>query len=720
MRFRYVSLILALSGLFLHAAVAEIVPPEQDFRHVERSVEGSSRFDLVRSGKPDFSLVVSDPNDKILSTAAQDLARYMKVRWGSEPQIVADTENAHGNVIVIASLGSLAKLPAAFKSATTQDGDLGKQAFVIQRVALSGNRTALLCLGGGPIGARYATIEILRRMTYDRREAFVNLDRIRDEPYSTWRAIYINDSAHQANNYDPNLIYPVQTNRWPLEKWKRYIDQLAFFRYNVLQIWLVPEMFTPKALEGGGIYDYVRDTLNAVARYAKPRGIEICMINGINVAVDSGTLLNSISANAYKDMPIYRYLSPNKPAEKQLMFTLWDHWSKALSDVDMWSLFPGDPGGCAEEGCGPETYVDLSIEISRIIKKNNPKATIDFCPWQFFGWGPSWPSQFRKDTARTDRGYRYLITKLDDFPPGTIFSPNLDDFTSNPPVRAAGDGGNTIEYIDAIHKKGHLIHTWTYFVTEGEGWLNHHDRVAGILRQRAIEAKYPISGGICYTMTPSLNLLSQFACAEGYWDPHVTSEQVMQRFTEGIFGTSDQKLIDIFPSFEIGPQVGYTFAKAPAWNPDFAKIHSDMLRNRAVLTALTFSQPPRFDLLLSPRAYASELLYFADLYANLSKLGEMVAETRSLVKQSPEFRDVPDDKINIAQAKQALNDQTGESKKKLETAISGIQALNVPAMRASYQAQHYQIFLDYPTDFTKELPMLINGFFNSFGAGFVQ
>jgi hypothetical protein len=162
MRFRYVSLILALTAVFLHATVAEVLPPEQDFRHVERSVEGSSRFDLIRSSKPDFSLVVSDPNDKILSTAAQDLARYMKSRWGSEPQIVAHAENAHGNVIVIASLGSLAKLPATFRSATAQDGDLGEQAFVVQRIALSGNRTALLCLGGGSIGARYATIEILR------------------------------------------------------------------------------------------------------------------------------------------------------------------------------------------------------------------------------------------------------------------------------------------------------------------------------------------------------------------------------------------------------------------------------------------------------------------------------------------------------------------------------------------------------------------------------
>src|ERR1700733_6117013 len=139
MRFRYVGLILALTGFLLQAAVAEIVPPEQDFRHVERSVEGSSRFDLIRASKPDFSLVVSDPNDKILSTAAQDLAGYMKSRWGSEPPIVATAENAHENVIVIASLGSLANLPATFKSATAQDSDLGEQAFVIQRIALSGN-----------------------------------------------------------------------------------------------------------------------------------------------------------------------------------------------------------------------------------------------------------------------------------------------------------------------------------------------------------------------------------------------------------------------------------------------------------------------------------------------------------------------------------------------------------------------------------------------------
>ena len=125
------------------------------------------------------------------------------------------------------------------------------------------------------------------------------------------------------------------------------------------------------------------------------------------------------------------------------------------------------------------------------------------------------------------------------------------------------EAATTVEYIEAIHRQGHLIHTWTYFVTEGEGWLNHHDKVSAIIHQRDIEARYPIAGGICYTMTPSLNILNQFACSEAFWDPHVTEQQIMQRYTEGIFGTDDRRLMEIFPSFDVGPTVGYTFAKNP-------------------------------------------------------------------------------------------------------------------------------------------------------------
>src|SRR4030095_16797947 len=113
-------------------------------------------------------------------------------------------------------------------------------------------------------------------------------------------------------------------------------------------------------------------------------------------------------------------------------------------------------------------------------------------------------------------------------------------------------------YIEEISRR-HLIHTWTYFVTEGEGWINHHYKVPGIIRQREVEAHYPIAGGLCYTMTPALNILNQFACAEAFWDPTVTEAAIMRQYGEGVFGEADARLLDIFPSFDVAPMVGYTF-----------------------------------------------------------------------------------------------------------------------------------------------------------------
>ena len=701
------------------AALSPIVPPDHYFRTTERERTGATPFSLVHSGRPNFSIAVADPSDEILTTAAADLARYVQERWGSAPSIVSNLDEAQGDRIVLASSRSVTALPDRYQAAAFRDKDLAAEGFAIERVALPQGHVALLCLGGSSIGARYASIDILRRMTYDQRDVSVSVGHVRDEPYSAWRAIYINDSAHQANNYDPNLVYPVDTYRWSLDKWKRYLDQMAFFRYNVLQIWLVPQMFSPRALEGGGVYEYVANTLRAVARYGRPRGIRLCLTNGINVSVDAGTLLDTLPV--YKSMPVYRYLSPNKPNEKELMLKLWDHWSKAIPEVSIWQLFPGDPGGCHEQGCGPETYVDLSLTISAVIKKNNPQAVIDFCPWQFFGWGPSWPTQMRADTARIDQGYRYLVSKIDSFSPDTVFSPNLNDFTSGPPVRGGGlGGGNTVDDINAMHQKGHLVHTWTYFVTEGEGWLNHHDKVQEILQQRDVEARYPIAGGICYTMTPALNLLNQFACSEAFWDPRTTASSIMHNFAEGVFGTANSELIDIFPTFDIGPTVGYTFAKAPDWNPDFAKLRSQMAHNRALLKGLDLSRPARFPLIGTAASYRDDLVYFANLYEENCGLGDAVAKVRSLVKQSEKFRDTPNRDIHMAQAREVLVSSKGPLKDQLSGALHSLDAYDVSTMKAEYRSRHYQIFLDYPTDFTSLLPRLINSFFDAFGADFLE
>ena len=44
----------------------------------------------------------------------------------------------------------------------------------------------------------------------------------------------------------------------------------------------------------------------------------------------------------------------------------------------------------------------------------------------------------------------------------------------------------------------------------------------------------------------------------------------------------------------------------------------------------------------------------------------------------------------------------------------------VARRKREYRAKHYQIFLDYPTEFSLLLPNLIEGFFEPFGGDFLD
>jgi hypothetical protein len=326
----------------------------------------------------------------------------------------------------------------------------------------------------------------------------------------------------------------------------------------------------------------------------------------------------------------------------------------------------------------------------------------------------------RNDSARIDRGFQYLISRSAAFPPDTTFGINVNEFTSEPAIRKGGyGGGSATKYILAL-SPGHLVHTWSYSVTEGEGWINHHYRVPEIIKQRDVEARYPIAGGICYTMTPALNFLNQFACAEAFWDPTISTAAVMQRYTEGTFGTSVAQLIDIFPSFNVAPTVGYTFEKSPNWKVDYARVLRDMERNRAVLEKLTPPEHPRFVMLLSPTEYVAELMYFCRLYEHNCKIGLAVNRVRALVHEQPAFRVRPLRSLRDADADEALKTMEPARRVELEDQLRTIRTADIPGMKVRFVSKHYRIFSDCENEFTQLLPLLVDGFFDAFGADFVS
>jgi hypothetical protein len=695
---------------------SEVDPPSDYYRQVNHSFAEGNPFPLLAEGKPAFSIWVADKNDIILLTAAKDLARYFEDRCGAAPKLVEAPDSVRENLILLSSVASASWLPQSVKQSIGEGEGLAKEGFLVQQVRLPGNRAALVCLGGSSLGARYATIEILRRMSIAGSDAAVRVQQVRDEPYFTRRALYLNDSPHQMNRYSPNLVYDVKTFRWSVQQWERFIDQLAFFRYNILQIWLVPNMFSPTVLEAGA-FNYFRDTMHAVAQYATPRGITLNLLAPINAAVGAGTRLDSLAC--CKDLPVYTYLSPNKTEEKALLLHLWDYWTKAIPEVGIWTVFPGDPGGCMEPRCSPEAYVDLALEISDIIKKNNPKSVFDFNTWHFSGWGPDATADDNQ-TGRVDRGYRYLLSKLKQFPPTATVTLNINDFTMQPPIRGGGfDGGSTVEYMAQIKASGHLVQTWPYVVTEGEGWIDHQYQVPQIIKQRDVEARFPVSGGICYTMTPSLNILNQFACAEAFWYPQVSEKDVMERYAEGIFGSKDNKLLRIFPGLAVAPWAGYTFSAADPFRPDYSKVLTHMRQSESVLESLKPPKHARFPILISPEEYKDQLLGISRLYKRLSELGLKVAAARELVQQMPAFKNKPADSIRLSDAREVLRQLPTEDQKKLQHLIQETEAADVGKMKAQLRAERYQIFTDHPSEFSALLPNLINWFFNSFGADFV-
>jgi hypothetical protein len=56
-------------------------------------------------------------------------------------------------------------------------------------------------------------------------------------------------------------------------------------------------------------------------------------------------------------------LCPRLRDEHQTILALWSHWTRKLSNADTFCIFPGDVGGCQRNGCTPETFIDLCLEI---------------------------------------------------------------------------------------------------------------------------------------------------------------------------------------------------------------------------------------------------------------------------------------------------------------------------------------------------------------------
>lgn len=428
------------------------------------------------------------------------------------------------------------------------------------------------------------------------------------DTFGSHRIYYNNFAAHLLNAYNPNMLYPGLPYRWTDEDWRACIDMVADFGFNVFEFWLVPRLFCRAGLESDFGREFTRQ-INHVCDHAHTRSVRVEFICG----------LATVGAR-------WHTLCPNVASEWDELLFLWEAWLRRLPAVDIVGIFPGDPGACSRNGCAATTFIDRACDIAGLAKRLLPTAAVQMHTWgnPIFGWGciqgpPGWRGEFIPhyqhtawtfDRTRSDTAMRHLLKRLPEFPADTAVAINLG---FNPDGNPDGDQ-DARPWAREIARTNR-IETWDFSLTEGENNVVPHYRFERLFAQRRRERDAaPYSGGICYTMSPMLNQLSLYEAARSFVDPEADPARLAGDFYERLFGAEGRKIVPFLPLFEVVRDWG-NYLQIDPGAPNY---HARMTELKDLLRSLESSVNPTGILHPTPETHRRELLFFAELFADLS------------------------------------------------------------------------------------------------------
>jgi hypothetical protein len=422
------------------------------------------------------------------------------------------------------------------------------------------------------------------------------------------RICYINFASHLLNACNPNMIHMGLPYRWSDVEWFRFIDMMADQGFNMFEFWLEPRLFCREGLQADYGIEFTRQ-MNALIDYAKDKGIGVEMLAGL--------------ATTGSD---WRTLCPNLADEWGEIQFLWDAWTRRFPGLTIVGIFPGDPGACSANGCTAETYIDRSIDVAHIVVRNLPNASVEFGTWgsPFFGWGnlripQGWRGEFIPsdqetawafDKGRAERSMSHLLKRLPDFPANTSIAINMG-FNSDGNPSGEQDARPWARKI----AKTHPILTWDFSLTEGENAIFPHYRFERLFARRREElSAAPYSGGICFTMTPRLNQLSLYQSAQSFIQPRADHRQLTTAFYTRLFGPDAHALTELLPYFEVIPDWGHY----NTLDVSRKEYHVQINRMVDLLRGLAGKENHDVPFHPDPQAYRLDLLFFAQLFADLS------------------------------------------------------------------------------------------------------
>ena len=548
--------------------------------------------------------------------------------------------------------------------------DPGPQGFIVRQVGMNGKK-ALFCWSPTALGCRYGLIEFLRSLKTVDGQLVSEIENVVDAPDFPVRIHYVNFAEHLQNAYNVNVLFESEINRWTLTDWERYIDMISAYRYNIFEFWLAPTLMGTSAEARDSVFhrNFV-ETINHVISYAKRRGVSVHPLVTVNTL--GGEWL---------------FACPNDPKEKQLILDAWEFWTKSIRNYDSFCVFPGDPGGCTRNGCTKETYIDLALELSRMIQRNNPGAVAEVGTWgePFSGWGiPLWAS----DRELAERSMEYLLKKLPEFPEKTFCSINRGFNPDSHPEQIGHGGGDGRPYARRASELVPVL-TWDYSVSEGEGTVSPRCRIRRMIEIRKDErALGCYSGGICYTMAPQVQCLSAFCSAETWWNPDRPAEEILSDFGRWTFGDGCGEIGRLLEEFEVIPDWGY-YAPFPY---SAQRLHDAMIRLNGLMKKVDTKKSPRLPIAIPLERYCGTLVFFTELFRGLADVSLGVDALDAAFRKTSFAKDSPSPvSLSFIQDILATHEEF-DGRNQLQSAAVKLLKLDIESLKQRYWNEVYGIY----------------------------
>lgn len=256
---------------------------------------------------------------------------------------------------------------------------IGCEGFCIEDIPSGAVRIS----GNDERGLLYGIGKFLRTSHYSPRRSLGGQDgfapgswRGASVPEKEVRGIYF--ATHFHNFYDDA----------PIEKITHYLEDLALWGYNALQVWFDMHHFQ-------GINDpaarKVIKRLRTLLIAAREIGMKTALTSLANEAYDKSPagLRADQSFTGLKKWAVFGVeLCPNKPGGKELMLRWREEVFAAFADIeiDYVGSFPYDQGGCRCEKCRPwgcNGYLMMAEEVARLARRYWPRCKFAIGTWLF-------------------------------------------------------------------------------------------------------------------------------------------------------------------------------------------------------------------------------------------------------------------------------------------------------------------------------------------------